>query len=196
MQHKDFQATDAKKTALRDLFSGEKAPPHLSSKIIEAMKNDALLSAPKPLLSASVPGILTAILLATSLAAAGFLAGKSASKPTPVPAAEKPQFALLVKNDDIPPAEPGQQFREYSAWVKNLKQERWAGGEALHGKAWRLHESNGNVETTEHLLKTSSDELSGYFLFEATDAEEALSIARSCPHLKYSGTLELREIYR
>ncbi|MFN0176194.1 MAG: YciI family protein [Saprospiraceae bacterium] len=160
------------------------------------MKKEAILSIPKPLISASVPGILTAILLAVSLTAVGYFAGKSQTASTALPASEKPQFALLVKADDVAPADPSQQFREYSAWANNLKKERWSDGEALHGKAWRLHETNGNIEIIEHTLKTSADELSGYFLYEATDAEEALKIARTCPHLKYSGTLELREIYR
>ena len=161
------------------------------------MKNESLLTTPRPLLSASVPGILTAILLAAALAAAGFWVGKSQSTPVAAPAASnQPQYALLVKADDVPPADPEQQFREYSAWVDNLKKGRWAGGEALHGKAWRLHESNGAVQSLEHTLKTSPDEISGYFLYEAANAEEALKIAQTCPHLKYSGTLELREIYK
>lgn len=196
MQHKDFQLNDTEKTALRNLFSGERTPPHLSSKIIEAMKNEAILSTPKTLISTSVPGVLMAILLAVGLTAAGFMFGKSQTATPSTLASEKVQFALLVKADDVPPADPSQQFREYSAWVNNLKKERWAGGEALHGKAWRLHETNGKIETLEHTLKTSPDELSGYFLFEAESAEEAIKIAETCPHLKYAGTLELREIYK
>lgn len=162
------------------------------------MKNDALLHTPRPLLMASVPGILTALALAAALAVAGFWAGKSQPQPQAqaAPSTQQPQYALLVKADDVPPADPEQQFREYSAWVNNLKKGRWAGGEALHGKAWRLHESSGAVQTLEHTLKTSPDEISGYFLYEAANTEEALKIAQTCPHLKYSGTLELREIYK
>lgn len=152
---------------------------------------------PKPLISASVPGILTALMLAAGLLAAGFWVGQSRYAPAPVAQSEKPQFALLVKADDVPPAEPGQQFREYGAWVQNLKAERFAGGEALHGKAWSLHQSGDEpVQVTEFELEGNKEEISGYFLFEAADAEEALKIAKTCPHLKYQGTLELREIYK
>ena len=34
----------------------------------------------------------------------------------------------------------------------------------------------------------------GYFLIEAVDYDEAVQICRSCPHLKYGGRIELREI--
>lgn len=201
MQHNDFQQKNTENAALQGLFAGEKAPPHLSSKIIEAMKNESLISLPKPLISTSVPGMLSAFLLAVLFASAGFLFGHSQANPgtapAPLPGANQKQFALLVKADDVPPADPEQQFREYSAWVEGLKKERWAGGEALHGNAWRLRTgTNGQLETLTHTLKSSPDELSGYFLFEAKDENEALRIAATCPHLKYSGTLELREIFK
>lgn len=161
------------------------------------MKAQGLIKEPKPLISASLSGILTALVVVTAFAAGGYFFGRSQPLSQSASGAF-PQFALLVKADDIPPADGSQPFKEYSAWVRNLKKERWADGEALHGKAWRLHRSaaGGAVETLPHELKTSPDELSGYFLFEAATAEEALKIASTCPHLNYSGTLELREIYK
>ena len=36
--------------------------------------------------------------------------------------------------------------------------------------------------------------LSGFFIIEATTYEEAAAIAATCPHLKYGGRIELREI--
>jgi hypothetical protein len=133
---------------------------------------------------------------AVALLATGWLAGRYAAPAATAAAADpvKPQYALLVKNNDTPPADGMQQFREYSAWIGNLKKERQAGGEALHGKAWRLHKTDAAVETTEYALKTSPDDISGYFLFEAENEAEALKIAQTCPHLNYGGTLELRQI--
>ena len=173
--------------------------PHLYTKIVHTMKQQGLLSAPRPLLSLSPVGILTALFAVVAMAGLGYWAGSQQSPQSAPPLAAssgKPQFALLVKADDVPPADATQQFQEYSAWVENLKKERWADGEALHGKAWRLHKTDGTVQSVEHTLKTTPDELSGYFLFEAENAEEALKIAQTCPHLNYQGTLELREIYK
>lgn len=173
--------------------------PHLYTKIVHTMKQEGLLHTPRPLLTTSLSSLLGAFLMAILVAGLSYWAG---TQQTDVPQVSlpatsgKPQFALLVKADDVPPADGTQQFREYSAWVENLKKERWAGGEALHGKAWRLHKTGDAVQSTEHVLKASPDELSGYFLFEADNAEAALKIAQSCPHLNYQGTLELREIYK
>jgi hypothetical protein len=197
MKNHEIQPDPHLQQTLRHLFESEKAPASLTIKIVSAMKDNAQIVLPKTLLSTSVPGILSALAFAMLLLGAGFAAGRTQKTPreTLQPSA-KPQFALLVKADDVPPSDPEQQFREYSAWVNNLKKERWAGGEALHGKAWRLHANNGSVETVEHEMKPSPNELSGYFLYEAENAEEALKIAQTCPHLKYSGTLELREIFK
>lgn len=173
--------------------------PHLYTRIVHTMKQESLLHTPRPLLTTSLSSLLGAFLMTILVAGLSYWAGtQQADAPqAALPATSgKPQFALLVKADDVPPADGTQQFREYSAWVENLKKERWAGGEALHGKSWRLHKTGDAVESTEHILKPSPDELSGYFLFEADNAEAALKIAQSCPHLNYQGTLELREIYK
>lgn len=173
-------------------------PPHLYTKIVKAMKTEGLMMTPKALIPASFTGIFTSLLLCACIATGAFFAGRSSQQQviladTPT---KQAKFALLVKADDVPPADGMQQFREYTAWVENLKKERWAGGEALHGKAWRLHKGSESVEIADYELKSSVDELSGYFLFEAKDKEEALKIAQTCPHLNYKGTLELREIFQ
>jgi hypothetical protein len=36
--------------------------------------------------------------------------------------------------------------------------------------------------------------LAGYFIIGAASLEEARSIARDCPHLKYGGSVEIRRI--
>ena len=163
------------------------------------MKQESILNTPKPLLNISLGGILTAICALVLMSGLGFWAGSIQTQKSadllPAPTG-KAQFALLVKADDVPPADVTQQFQEYSAWINNLKKERWTGGEALHGKAWRLYKPDNTVQSTEHTVKVSPDEVSGYFLYEAENEAEALKIAASCPHLNYKGTLELRQIYK
>lgn len=175
----------------------DSTPTHLYTKIVKAMKTEGLMITPKALIPASFTGIAATLFLCLCIATGAFFAGRSSKQ---VIVADKPaqqaKFALLVKADDVPPADGMQQFREYTAWVENLKKERWAGGEALHGKVWRLHKGTEAVEVVDYELKSSADEISGYFLFEAKDKEEALKIARTCPHLNYKGTLELREIFQ
>jgi hypothetical protein len=138
---------------------------------------------------------LRAAAAAALLLSAGWAIGKW-SVPAATTGPGKTQYALLVKADDIPPADGMQQFIEYSAWVDNLKKERWAGGEALQEEVWRLNRTaTGDISVESGTLEKSPREVSGFFLFEAADTTEALRIARTCPHLRYNGTLELRKIY-
>ncbi|MGQ0715255.1 MAG: sigma-70 family RNA polymerase sigma factor [Gemmatimonadaceae bacterium] len=40
----------------------------------------------------------------------------------------------------------------------------------------------------------AAEVIGGYFAIEAADYDEAVAIARSCPHIKYSGRIEVREV--
>ncbi len=50
----------------------------------------------------------------------------------------------------------------------------------------------------EHLLGRSAQKptelLGGWFIVGARDEEQAIEIARSCPHLAHGGTISVREI--
>jgi len=43
-------------------------------------------------------------------------------------------------------------------------------------------------------LHEEHSSLGGYFLIKAQDMNAALAIARTCPHLKYGGSIEIRPI--
>lgn len=192
---------EKEKSALGQLFSDVPLPSLLHLKIIEKMKNEGLINTPRPLLRASLTGILSALLIAVALVALGFTVGKNrdATPNMTLPAAtksDKPQFALFLHNDDVPPADPTQQFEQYSAWLKNLKATRYADGEALHGKAWSVQKNADKTTVADKVIDGNKNAFSGYFIFEATNHEEALKIAQTCPHLNYQGSLELREIYK
>lgn len=197
-KNKDFEK---EKSALRRLFADKPVPSLLHLKIINLMKNENLIHTPRPLLRASIGGILTALLLAVAFVSVGFVVGKNrnASPIAIMPEVKKtskPQYALFVRNDDVPPADPSQQFEEYSAWLKNLKTARFADGEALHGKAWSLKKNMDKTTVDNMVIEGNKSAFSGYFIFEAEDESEAIKIAQTCPHLNYKGSMELRELYK
>ena len=82
---------------------------------------------------------------------------------------------------------------EYGAWSRGLAAEgkielgeKLADGEGfdLFADATRARPSG----------PPSSEQLGGFFLVRAPDYEAALAIARTCPHLKYGGWIEVRRI--
>ncbi|MDX1941934.1 MAG: YciI family protein [Saprospiraceae bacterium] len=103
-------------------------------------------------------------------------------------------YMLIVHNDDIPPADPHLQAKEYGKWLTEMKTVRIASGEQLRENGWILSALAG-LQIREVPSFKGKEGIGGYFIFEADNKEEALQIAQTCPHLKYKGTIELRELY-
>lgn len=189
----------------------DKVPHYLINQISTKMKNENLIQSPEALIYKSIPGFLAACIIGTVLLFAGYSLGKLRNEnPSSVPGsveqsgqsvtraqASKSKFILLVRNDDIAPADPMQQVKEYSDWLSRIKATRIADGEHLKDKGWVIHQTNAvQPEINELENFTGRNEIGGYFSFEANNAEDALTIAKTCPHLNYKGTLELREIFQ
>jgi hypothetical protein len=193
MKKSENPLSTQEKAALDRMLGQPEPPPHLFTKITEVMKNEGHLRSPKPLLNLTPGGVLTALAFAAGLICLGFFVGKTQpAEQQQVAASGKAKFVLLVHNDDTPAEDPMQQVKEYGDWLAGISAERFANGEHLHPNGWVLTK-NGSESKTEF---PGRNEVGGYFLFEADSDEEAVKIAQTCPHLKYNGTLELRQIYQ
>jgi hypothetical protein len=108
----------------------------------------------------------------------------------------RPQFALLLYEDASYQTAPpdGQQARvaEYAGWARRLA------GEGKLVDAGKLSDAGhllaGTDGSTAVVPRAPEGVLAGYFVIRARDRDEAERIARECPHLKYGGTISLREI--
>ena len=101
-----------------------------------------------------------------------------------------PRYVLLLYDAPDEPALTEAQIMErvseYRDWAIGLrKQGSDISGEKLATTSLDL----GDAATV-----PAAEPLGGYFVFSAKDAEAALAIARSCPHLKHGGRAELRPI--
>jgi hypothetical protein len=75
--------------------------------------------------------------------------------------------------------------KEYSAWAGELAgRGQLVSGEKLGSQAWTL----GAEGAAAALAPT------GFFVIAARSEDEALAIARSCPHLRHGGTVSVRPI--
>lgn len=189
------------KAALRQLYAHKMPPKSFHRQLFERMKNEQLIHTPRPLVSASLPGLATAVAVILAVAALGFYAGKAQHQQADVPVAAKPagkeKFVLFVHNDDVPAPNPEEQFEAYSAWLQDIKAVRFADGEALHGDRLMLHKSGAAVDVQRQALTQGNrEEVSGFFIFEADNLDEATKIAQTCPHLNYQGTVELRKVFQ
>ena len=192
MNRQENPITPDERESLDELVKHSSPPSYLFTKIVEIMKSEDHIRTPKPLLNLTPGGILTAFALAAGLVCLGFFVGKGDAPATSSAYSDQAKFILLVHNDDQPPADPMQQVKEYGEWLGKISADRIAGGEHLHGNGWVL-----SPKGTEAIAEfPGRNEVGGYFTFEAANAEEALKIAKTCPHLRYQGTLELRQIHQ
>jgi hypothetical protein len=195
--------TPEERRALGSLSGEEPPPAALEERVVRALRARGQIR------SASLPR--TRVLIAGSLAAsiAFFAAGLAvglrwdrAAAPAPGEAAAaggRPEFVLFLYEDGDygapPPDAVAGRVEEYRRWARALRdkgsliegQKLKDAGEILSGAGEAASVREGRPQAPEGIL-------AGYFIVAARDAEEALAIARGCPHLKHRGRIAVREI--
>jgi len=124
---------------------------------------------------------------------AAFLAGRLTA---PAPTAREPggsRFLLLLSAlpDEGAAGTAGaaeERFAEYSGWAGRLA------GEGHLVAADELDRREVRLGPSETGAATAPSRPSGFFLLRARDLDEALAIARSCPHLKHGGSVSVRPV--
>lgn len=166
----------------------------LEKKIITALKaNGQLRQAPTPQ-PRSLPRLATASVSFLLIFMLGFLLGRRQSI-LPVAPNQQAMFMLLLYESPEAVGNESDKVVEYSHWAKSLREEKHAiSGEKLKEGGRLLRQAQGRLEISEVGHQNRREALGGYFLIEARDIEDALRIAERCPHLKYGGAIELRQI--
>ena len=103
----------------------------------------------------------------------GAVAGRSWPSPPP-------SYVLLI-NDDAAPGDEASRVREYRAWGS----EQHIRGNTLAG---------AREVIPPYSAVRSSVSVAGFFFIDAGSENEAMRIAKSCPHLQHGGSVELRRV--
>lgn len=110
-------------------------------------------------------------------------------------------YLLLLHEDEsqraaIPHDRLMAMIKEYGAWAGKLRAEnRLVSGEKLaddNGKV--IRDKNSKVTITDGPYAETKEIVGGFFIIAAKDYDEACKIAQGCPHLKYYGRIEVRQI--
>lgn len=85
---------------------------------------------------------------------------------------------------------------EYVGWRNQIEADgRLIGGEKLADEGGKHLSMNGDeIRVTDGPYAEIKEVLGGYFAIRANDYDEAVEISKGCPHLKYGGRIELRQI--
>src|SRR5947209_8237021 len=85
-------------------------------------------------------------------------------------------------------------MEKYMAWVKKLRdEERFVGGSALTENS-RVLSSSGSQIVIDGPFPETKEMLTGYFLFHASNIEEAIGVAQDCPALLHGEKVEVIEL--
>jgi hypothetical protein len=119
------------------------------------------------------------IAAAVALVVIGAIAGRASAR-------FEPTHVILIQ-DDAAGGDEQARIREYGAWARDLRirgerlddtRETLRSGAAVRSSAARAHA------------------IGGFFLIDAGSEADAERIARSCPHIRHGGSVELRRIAR
>lgn len=190
MPETDHDAADERLARrLRILADGPAPPASVEGRVVAELRSRGLLRH-----GASWRRRLLAAAAALALFAGGWVAGRGSadlSPPTP-PAAT---YALFLLGGVESGPDEAERVEEYRGWAIGLaRRGRLVAGEKLGTAAWLLAGTTGGTTLRTAPAAHRAAPLSGFFLLTADDPEEALAIARSCPHLRHGGEVLLRPI--
>ena len=111
------------------------------------------------------------------------------------------EYMLLIygnpeENKKMTAAEQGQMFQDYMTFTQDLtKAGKNKGGAPLEpvATATTVRVRNGKTTVTDGPFAETKEQLGGYYLVEAKDLDEAISIAARIPGAKY-GSIEVRPV--
>ena len=176
-----------------DRLAREKQPPALlETQVIRTLKEAQLLRQPTTHWRHRAPRVVGLLAASLLLFFGGAVVGANWwGTRAPRPGPGSPKF-MLVLNSGAPSQprsleEVKRIVEEYRGWASGLRQQ----GISVEGE--KLKEE---IRIVGEDQTRQQKRISGFFLIGAHDFDEAVQIASGCPHLKYGGTIEVRQIDR
>jgi len=112
------------------------------------------------------------------------------------------QYMCLIYGDQngratMSDEERDQMMAAYGAFTESIRQSgHMVGGDALHPAttATTVRVRDGETLVTDGPFAETKEQLGGYYLIEAKDADEAIAIAARIPGARY-GSIEVRPVF-
>ncbi len=169
--------------------------PELEERVVRTLQAEGLLSSQPAGKTRRALTIAAGVAASVLLFLAGLITGSSRQPGTP--AVRQPTYALLLRSapqGDLLPAEQ-QLVAEYKQWALEVRKSGTnIRGEKLADFSLLLEPQQPGELSLEEPAEQPAGPVVGFFLIDTPDLDQAVQIARSCPHLKYGGTIELRRI--
>jgi len=190
----DLSAIEREKFAA---LSRERLPaPALEARMISLLKSKELIHMTRSQKVWTLPRLAGAFAAALVLLIGGFGLGKWQNRPASSNSA-LPVFLMLLHESSTVDEDEADKIIEYGQWAHTIAQaKQLRAGAKLQDDGRFLQRVGGQLEVLEVSAKHQAEQIGGYFLIQAENYEQAIKIASGCPHLKYGGLIELRQIER
>lgn len=85
---------------------------------------------------------------------------------------------------------------EYKQWAEQMaRQGKLVGGDKLAEHGGRvLRSAAGKLMITDGPFAEAKEVLGGYFVINAASLDEAVEISKTCPHVKYGSSIQVRKV--
>ena len=109
------------------------------------------------------------------------------------------KYVLMLRDkgtyDSLSPEAMQKIFERFRTWSGKLRESgKIVGGEKLRDRQGRVVRRNGSkTAVTDGPFAEAKEIIGGFFILDAKNYEEAVSLSDGCPHLDY-GSIEVREI--
>ncbi len=181
--------------ALREL-PRELAPrPELEERIVAALAGRGLVRVPRGG-RGRIGRAAAAVAAGLLLMAAGVWIGRALpqGRARTIAPDASPRFVLFLLRgqESDRPEEEGARVAEYRAWARGLAASgRSVSGEKLDDREERLGAPGAPGAAA---AVAPEEEIRGYFVISAASLDDALAVARACPHLRHGGKIVVRPI--
>src|ERR1700674_1453850 len=188
------------RAALASLPRQRQPPADLEERVVRSLAARGYLR-PEWRMRPALIRAAAALAAAALLFAGGVLTGRRET--APAAAAAGGRYILLLRADrtfKTPPGGHGALVEEYRSWARATRRAgAMEAGEELAGRGWLLAGAGQEIDlaaadTAAPPPPGAGARIGGYFVIHAANAAQALQIARSCPHLRHGGWIELRPI--
>ena len=182
------ELSDYEKKVFGELNREKLPSPSLEKQIIKELKTQNLIKTKTYKMNTYLKWVASVAAAVLLFYVGHFVGQRSIDNVTIDP--NKGYILILHEDSHFSPGDPNEMFREYSSWMQNT----FAKGVNITGQELKneavMVDRQKNLE---YLDESASDKVTGYFILEAESMELALEIAKDNPHVKYGGSIEVKE---
>ena len=189
--------------ALRSLGRAPRPPQALEERTVEALRERGLIAPGADIRRRSFRRAAPWLLAAAALYILGVGTGwrlAAPAAPAGLSSPESPEFILLLHQapDEVASLSEQEHSRrvgEYVAWARRLAETgTLVGGHELGDSGRVLTGSPAALQVASGPRPGGAMVVGGYFLIRARDYADAVRTSSDCPHLKYGGEIEIRQV--